>query len=147
MVEAAPDVADAGITCTGSLPDAGFSSLADFPIAQICAQAEESFGYVSMQEATVPCDGSILVRLEEGADSDSFWIFDASTGALLALGGGADITELCTGSVPGFHYPNGCWQGAFAEGPELCPAARDGGGIVEASADRASDTGPEALGD
>ena len=109
------------ITCNGVLVDAGFSSLTDFPVASVCTQA------YSVIESPTPCQGSVLVEAATGIDCGSFWLFDASTGALEAQGGSCNNDYSCTAAVPGFVFPSACFDPASWgwSGPieHLCPDA------------------------
>jgi hypothetical protein len=128
--DAAPDVDASLIVCAGPLPYAGFSSLADLPVAQLCAQsadASDSPGGLVFESPT-PCDGLIWVSSATGIDCSAFWLFDASTGALQAAGSTCNAEFIGCSSVPGFMFPNQCfplhgtWPGALKS---LCPDASD----------------------
>jgi hypothetical protein len=91
---------DASITCTSPLGDAGFSSLAELPIAAICAAS-----YSGVAEFS--CEGWTVVTGAE-ADCTSIWLFDATTGALEALSDYVceDGEFACAAATPGFLFPN-----------------------------------------
>jgi hypothetical protein len=117
------------ITCSGPLQDAGFSSLADLPLAQLCAQsatASDSPGGLVLQ-SPAPCAGLIWVSSATGIDCSEFWLFDATTGALQASGNTCNASYYaCLGSVPGFTFPNQCIvpnHGWIGNGKEQCPDA------------------------
>jgi hypothetical protein len=118
-------VAEGGdITCTGPLADAGFSSLADLPIAELCAanSAQSGSGLV---EGTMPCGGTIMVSAGNGVDCYTWWLFDSTTGTLEASGGGCNTGLSCSGAAPGFSFPNQCFNGFntqfWGARRELCP--------------------------
>jgi hypothetical protein len=46
----------------------------------------------------------------EGVDCLAFWLFDATTGALVALGDGCNEFR-CTEAAPGFQFPLACFPG------------------------------------
>ena len=123
-----PDAADSGprpdaTECPTGLADAGFTSLADFPLASICA-ASAMGGGNGVFETTDACDGSILVQSAMGIDSGDFWLFDASTGALQAQGDGSNGDYTCTGVSAGFRFPAECFNHAnwgWAGQRQICP--------------------------
>lgn len=128
---------DGGPWCPGPLPDAGFSSLADLPIASLCRGS-----YVNgLSESKRPCQGSIVVSISEGVDCGGWWLFDAKTGALEAVGGGCagGTGPGCTGAVAGLQFPYQCFlNGGWPESVELCSdAGADAGSIADAAADAA----------
>ncbi len=127
------------VVCTGPLQDAGFSTLAELPIASMCAASASISGYGSgsVTKGTEACQGTIIVHEQEGVDCEGFWLFSAATGALLATGGGCDIVLGCSGAVAGLQFPIQCFDnGGWFPYVELCP---DGGavegGIADASVD------------
>jgi hypothetical protein len=106
--------------CTSPLPDAGFTSFAELPLAALCASAR---GQVF--EGEPPCQGSIVVFVSGGIDCSGFYLFDADTGALEATGGGCNGTEVCGGGVAGFQFPYQCfYNGGWPQETNLCA---DGG--------------------
>jgi hypothetical protein len=121
---------EGGVACTGPLRDAGFSSLANLPVAQLCAQAGEGgFGQGLLFEST-PCQGLILVELlPEGPDCGALWVFDARTGELQGAGFECDIFAQgygCSGGIPGFRFPDACnplVDGGWQLTKQLCPLA------------------------
>jgi hypothetical protein len=130
---------DASVECSSPLSNPGFSSLADLPIAQLCAQSW--MGLRNLIESA-PCQGIIEVDDETGTDCSEFWLFDATTGALVATG------SVCTGPIsctaaPGFQFPTG--TGCQGMGwTHLCPDAGTGDGAVpDAQADAATDAASE----
>jgi hypothetical protein len=97
---------DGGLWCPGTLVDAGFSSLADLPIAQMCASAS----YHQVVESTLPCQGYNIVEVSDPLSSCApWWLFDA-TGALVATGSrcGASVPG-CSAAVPGLSFPYQCF--------------------------------------
>jgi hypothetical protein len=134
--DAPSDGADAGITCAGSLPDAGFTLLDDLPIAQLCAVSAASgyYGNGVVKEYTTPCQGSILVWSPVGADCTSMWLFDAQSRALQAVVGDCNGSYRCEGAIPRFQFPSQCFPptvGWGLQAEELCP---DGGSASGADA-------------
>jgi len=127
---------DSGFVCSGSL-DAGFSTLADLPIATLCSQSVPNGGSV----VELQCGSWTLVQQGFGGDCSLFWLF-ATSGALVATGNGCNTTASCTGAAPGFEYPSECIPTTVTEQQqELC--AQDGG--VGDSSDEA--TVPDAASD
>jgi hypothetical protein len=128
---------DAGTTCLGPLGDAGFSSLIELPVAALCASSAQVMGDEMLEWS---CGSWTLVVRGTGPDCGTFWLFDATTGALEALGQGCE-GFVCTGAAPGFQFPSECAPGTV-EGPpppiNLC-AINDAGADVEA--------GPQAVPD
>ena len=125
-LDAGVDSPDGSIICSGPLPDAGFFSLASLPVAQLCAQSGAGgYGAGILVESMV-CQGSIIVSSPTATDCGLFWLFDATTGALQAIGGGCNGGLACSGAATGFDFPSQCWSGwpSAAGGEELCP---DGG--------------------
>jgi hypothetical protein len=126
--DAVSDADARGIVCEGSLQDAGFSSLTDLPLAQLCAQsavASDNPGGLVLETPT-SCAGLIFVSSATGIDCAAFWLFDASTGALQADGSICNGSYIsCVGAAPGFAFPDQCfvpygWPGS---GKQLCPDA------------------------
>jgi hypothetical protein len=118
--DANEDVTDAGLeTCPALLDDAGFTSLDDFPIAELCATSERG-----LIEWTNPCEGSIIVVEGSGVDCNKSWLFDAMTRKLQAKGAGCNVGDRCTAGAPGFLFPTGCFDGNFSTGAiSICPDA------------------------
>lgn len=143
--DAPADVADAIIDCPGALPDAGFTSLDDLPVAQLCAESGAGgYGAGVVEETTTPCDGSILVQSPMETDCGAFWLFDATTHALQAIGGQCNGSYGCSGAVPGFRFPSECFEPSWqwgSSGIELCPDAGPPGAVD------GGDAAPEAASD
>ena len=100
--------------CTAPLPDAGFSTLAELPVAQLCAQSNGD-----LMQFGPPCQGSILVALP--TNPGQWWLFNASTGQLEATGGGDDGFVWCNGGISGFQLPYQCWwNGGWPQQTDLC---------------------------
>ena len=135
-LDAGVDSPDGSITCSGPLPDAGFSSLADLPVAQLCAQSGVGGYGAGIVVESMACQGSIIVSSPTATDCGSFWLFDATTGALQAAGGGCNGGLACSGAATGFDFPSQCWSTwpSASGGEELCP---DGGS--EAGSDALTD--------
>jgi hypothetical protein len=113
---------DGGLWCPGPLPDAGFSSLADLPIATLCGS---TYGYPN-EPTESTCQGWTLVSISQGVDTDGWWLFEAATGDLKAVGfGGAGSTGPgCTGAVSGFSFPYQCFLNGWPQEMDLpCPDA------------------------
>ena len=93
---------DAAIACTSPLRDAGFSSLAVLPLAAIC-QGDPAYHHVVESS----CGSWTLVSAGE-ADCNTFFLFDATTGALVALSNNwcEDEALTCTAAAPGFQFPS-----------------------------------------
>ena len=127
------DAPDWSTFCTGPLPDAGFSSLADLPIARLCAASFDD----EVSESKPSCQGWRLVSAASGVDCGGWWLFDDATGALAAVGGGCNTDLACTGAVPGFQFPYQCFvNSGWTPTVDLCPDASPGdGGIADASTD------------
>ncbi len=127
------------VVCAGPLPDAGFSSLADLPVARLCGGA---YGDL-IESSPPPCQGLVLVTVPTSADSGDYWLFDAATGALVATGSGDNGTLSCSGAAPGFQFPEACFEIGGWSGPgiDLCTdgaadaAAGDGALVVDAAGD------------
>lgn len=125
------------VDCSSPLASPGFSSLADLPVAQLCAQSW--MGLRNVIESA-PCQGTIEVDDETGGDCSEFWLFDATTGALVATG------SVCTGPIsctaaPGFQFPTGCTATGWTN---LCTDAGTGDGAVpDAQTDAAVDAASE----
>ena len=130
---------DAGTTCSGPLGDAGFSSLAELPIAAICASSPQIMGDSLLEFS---CGSWTLVVQSTGSDCENFWLFDATTGALEALGEGCEEVP-CTGAAPGFQFPSECSLTGRLEGPSpplnLC-ALTDAGADVETGSEAMTDS-------
>jgi hypothetical protein len=130
------DAPDWGTWCSGPLPDAGFSSLADLPAATLCA---ESVGN-DLSVSKLPCQGYLLASMSTGVDCGVWWLFEASTGALVAAGDGCN-TLSCSGAVPGFRVPYQCFvNGGWGPDVSLCP---DGGPDSSAIADAPVEAPPD----
>ncbi len=137
----APVVLDTGAdwsswipTCTQPLPDAGFTSLADLPLASLCAASYNG----QVVEGTPPCQGSIAVFTTSGVDCGGFFLFDATTGALQAVGSGCDGFEAfsCTGGISGFVYPYQCFDyGGWPQRTNLCPDGGADAGVTDATSE------------
>jgi hypothetical protein len=82
-----------------------------------------------------PCAGSVLVVIGVGVDCDSWTLYDGTTKAWQASGGGCNGLGRCYASVPGFVFPSACFDGTIQPVvTNLCTI--DGGvGITEAGAD------------
>ena len=121
--DSSADDADGGVQCSSPLANPGFSSLAELPIAQLCAQSW--MGLRNLVELA-PCQGIIEVDNETGTDCGELWLFDAATGALVAAGNQCNGSVSCT-AAPGFRFPTGCTGTGWTN---LCPdsGSGDGGG-------------------
>jgi hypothetical protein len=121
---AANNGVDGGVVCTGPLADAGFSSLANLPIAELCADSTRS-GSGLVLEGTASCGGTTMISEGTGTDSYVWWLFESTTGALKASGEGSDTSLSSSSAAPGFSYPNECFNGfltnPWAPNRELCP--------------------------
>lgn len=107
--------------------DAGlYSSLNTFPIASECAQA--GVHSYAVTETVMPCGGSILVQTV-GPDCQGYYLYDATSGALEASGGGCNVLPSWE-CVPGFVFPSACWAQQWP-GPEeqLCTDAGPEAGV------------------
>lgn len=104
--------------CPGPLAaDAGLTSLDDLPIEALCAQSSGR-----LIRWSTPCAGSIVVVDGSGVDCASYWLFDATTGALQATANGCNAAPRCTGGVEGFRFPAACFTDAFTtDVVRLCP--------------------------
>ncbi len=123
--EAGPD------GCRSPLPDGG-PTLAQLTSPQACQQLQGEI----LQRAPA-CDGTVLFLEVEG-DCTAFWVFDATSGALLEAGGECNTgPEACT-SATGFDYPARCWPSEAGAWTTLCPPG---------GADAASDATGEATAD
>lgn len=115
---------DAAIICSGPLADSGFSTLAELPVAELCTDSVKS-GSGLVLEGMTSCAGTIMVSEGMGTDCGSWWLFESTTGALKASGGGCNTGLTCTGAAPGFSFPNQCFNGFltqfWGETQELCP--------------------------
>jgi hypothetical protein len=89
-------------------------------------------------ESKQPCLGSILVTIAQGVDCGRWWLFNATTGDLEAVGGScAGTTDPgCTGALSGFSFPYQCFQdNGWSQWVELCPdASADASTITDATA-------------
>jgi hypothetical protein len=102
--------------CTTPLGDAGFSTLAELPVAQICARLGS--GQTLMKSD--PCQGWVWVTETDGVDCASDWVFDPS-GNLQVFDTGCDVIR-CTMN-PGAQPPKDfCSDQRLGEW-NLCPAA------------------------
>jgi hypothetical protein len=119
----ATNVADPAACHDPLAADGGITGLADLPVAALCADG----GRVIRWDGS--CQGSIVVLQGKGVDFDEFWLFDANTKALQATATGCLGSAFCTGGVPGFRFPSGCFDrtsGFPASATQLCTAAVDG---------------------
>jgi hypothetical protein len=112
---------DAGFACAGPLTDAGFSSFSDLPVAALC-DAQSFLPSYSPNLLEWGCGSWNLVTREtpyaggggggsgggSGSACEQFWLFDATTGALEALGGGCCGSVVCREAAPGFSFPTEC---------------------------------------
>jgi hypothetical protein len=97
---------DGGPICPGPIPnDLVISSLFDLPVALLCGSDD---GYPSDGTESMPCEGTIMVAVSSGVDCDNWWLFDAKTGDLEAVGTPCDGMGGCVGAAPGFAYPSQC---------------------------------------
>jgi hypothetical protein len=99
---------DGGPICPGPITnDMGISSLFDLPLADVCGS---TYGYANRGHESKPCEGTIMVVIEDGVDTALWWLFDAETGDLDAVGAGGAGTDGpgCEGARPGFLYPYQC---------------------------------------
>jgi hypothetical protein len=136
-LDAGIDSSDGTVTCSGPLGDAGFSSFADLPVAELCSQSAAGGYGAGIVEESPACQGSTFVWSPTETDCGLFWVFDATTGALQAVGGGCNGGLGCSGAATGFDFPNQClsdWATSLQGGKELCPDAGGDGG-PEASTD------------
>jgi hypothetical protein len=133
--DASPDSSEGGETCPAGLPDAGFTTLADLPIAKLCAESAMAYGgsYESVRESVPgagnPCQSSnlVIVLVDAGPDCGEFMLFDATTGALQAVGAECNGEPTCNGAVPGFSFPSQCFgPWAWIEQRDYCA---DGGTV------------------
>jgi hypothetical protein len=78
------------------------------------------------------------------SDCRSIWLFEATTGDMVALGGDCNLSIGCTGVGYDFQYPSACIPGNMA-GPQqlLCPW--NAGSTGHASVESGSDSGADAL--
>ena len=90
--------------------DAGVTGLDDLPVEQLCAM---HLG-IGLRRWGTPCEGSIVVLQGVGVDCANYWLFDATTKALQATASGCIAGPGCTGGVPGFVFPTGCFDGNFS---------------------------------
>jgi hypothetical protein len=108
---AAETLPDGGAICPEPLPeDASVSSLSDLPLAIVCGS---TFGFPNDGAESNPCQGTIKVTVSQGADCGLWWLFDAVTGELDAIGhdcAGRSGTG-CSAARPGFSYPHQCDDG------------------------------------
>ena len=123
---------DATSSARGTLPEGGpicpgpitnnmsISSLFDLPVDVVCGSSN---GYQNRGTESMPCAGTIRVEISDGVDGNAWWIFDAKTGELEAVGG-LNGPE-CEGARPGFVYPSQCESdnGWYAGWTELCTDA------------------------
>ncbi len=134
---------DGGSICPGTLPDGAqgimlISSLFNLSPAFVCG---EVFGYDGngVANESAPCAGSVMVEIGTGVDTSAWWLFDAKTGDLEAVGGfpASDPNYIgCVAARPGFVFPTQCDNNGRFPGPgvsDLCP---------DAGADAATDSGP-----
>ena len=84
-------------------------------------------GNFGVERSDTPCEGSIVVRGGLGVDCFFWDLYDATTGAWQASGGGCLwVPGQCVASVPGFVVPTRCFDLAFStSSPNLCTT--DGG--------------------
>jgi hypothetical protein len=133
------DAGDAAAYPCGSSDDAGFASLtlATLAVTELCEQAAAAG---SQNVAQVQCGSLIWVTQGRGGYCLSFWVFDATTGALEAFGGGCNGVS-CYGAAPGFEVPSTCNPAhctctvtaqplctGFDAGEDAALGAGDGGG-------------------
>lgn len=104
------------VWCKGSVRDAGFSSLSQFPFAAYCAGPYPN----TVFEATTSCQGTLIVGAADGSDCGLWWLFDATTGALEATGGGCNGGWSCGGAAPGFKFPYQCFINGGWEETDPC---------------------------
>jgi hypothetical protein len=126
---------DGGPICPGPIANnMGISSLFDLPVDVVCGSSN---GYQNRGTESKSCAGTIRVGISDGVDCSDWWLFDAKTGDLEAVGSpcaGSDGLG-CEGARPGFVYPSQCENnnGWGAAGwTELC---------TDASAVQAPDAG------
>ena len=97
---------DGRVVCPGPITnDRGISSLFYLPLAIVCGS---TYGYQNRGTESKPCEGTIMVSIQDGADTSLWWLFDAKTGDLDAVGGGSPLGPGCDGARPGFVYPYQC---------------------------------------
>jgi hypothetical protein len=95
-------------------PDSSFIdvSLFDLPLDKVCGLIN---GYPGAGIESQACAGTIEVEFSDGPDTNSWWLFDAKTGELEAIGG-APGDHQCEGARPGFVYPSQCENSALDAG-------------------------------
>ncbi len=117
--------------CQSPLPDAGFTSLRDFPVARECAGSWDH----SVTLSDRACQGVLIVSADDGVDFGSWWLFDAATGDLVASGSTGPRSSPseppwgCDYSVAGLRFPYQCflYRGWGGDRIELCPEGGDAG--------------------
>jgi hypothetical protein len=142
--DAAPTADDGGPICPGTLPDGAqgimlISSLFDLSPLVACGDFPP---FTSVAQESASCAGSIQVSIRAGNESIEWWLFDAKTGDLEAVGETPAYTDDISGCVaarPGFVFPTQCIKPQFfSGGMALC---QDAG--AQATADATFDITPD----
>jgi hypothetical protein len=111
---------DGGPWCSSPIGDAGFSTLAEVPVAELCQYSNVPNLNVAAYESAFPCQGFMAVwAVNSSADYSDvlWWLFDATTGELRAFG----ENGTCAGAVPGFQAPWQCFvYRGWPEATNLC---------------------------
>jgi hypothetical protein len=102
--------------CGTGVLDAGFSSVADLPIAKLCE--DSAFGGQTPMVFEFNCESWTVVQENRDTDCSSFWLFNTATGTLEAMAGGC-ITFACRALAPGVTFPSECID---PNGPSNGPA-------------------------
>src|ERR1019366_1900700 len=99
--------ADAGPFCTTALGAAsGPATLGDVPLADWCAAtAGQVMGWTC---------GGVTARVAGVCDRE--FLFDATSGKLVAIVGGCNGRQVCEAGDPGFVPPTDCWSGNVSFG-------------------------------
>jgi hypothetical protein len=126
------------VTCSGSLSAAEIASPRSMVLAGLCAgTAAGPLGGDSLVGGTTSCGGVVLVTESHKVDCQSFWLFDATTGALRAVGGACSGHWLCTRGASDFRFPGEClspW--GWGARDQLCPPNGGDGGREADSGDQ-----------
>jgi hypothetical protein len=125
--------------CIDPLSAEPFSSLSALPVAAFCADSSAQ-SQRSPDVTEVQCGPWIMVVEWTMVPTASFWIFDATTGALASVGAMVEGESWCLNGPPGYQLPSECFDPDPAAGPNLCMAL-DGGEVGDAGveADAADD--------
>ena len=106
--------------------NAGVSQLSDLTIGVVCGDPN---GPIESK----PCEGAIKVEETSGVDSNLWWLFDATTGALEAYGEvqGPGAGLGCEGARPGFVFPYQCYIDGWSGATSLCTDAAPPSGCLD----------------